>query len=130
MEDAREVYGVVLKDGALDMAATSSARERLRRRRVYLTVRVDEEDAYSGSRRLCPMSSETASEQGFSEGMLIEYVPVRGAPLRAWVKITSGLAMGETFLGPIAASILKLQDREQIWVRPIVSPYSHPPLAS
>ncbi len=130
VEDAREVYGVVLKDGALDMAATSSARERLRKARVYLTVRLNDEDAYSGSRRLCPMSPETASEGGFSEGMLVEYVPARGAPLRAWVKIAPGLSKGETPLGPVAASILKLHEEERIWIRPILTPYSHPPLAS
>ena len=130
VEDAREVYGVALKDGALDMAATSSARERLRKARVYLTVRLNDEDAYGGSRRLCPMSPETAGEGGFSEGMLVEYVPARGAPLRAWVKITPGLPKGETPLGPVASSILKLREEERIWLRPIATPYSHPPLAS
>ena len=130
VEDAREVYGVVLKDGAIDVAATSYARERLRKSRIYLTVRLNDEDAYAGARRLCPMSPETASEGGFSEGMLVEYVPARGAPLRAWVKITPGLALGETPLGPVAASILKLREEERIWLRPILTPYSHPPLAS
>ena len=130
VEDAREVYGVVLTDGALDMAATSSARERLRKERVYLTVCLNGEDTYSGSRRLCPMSPETAGEHGLSEGMLVEYVPARGAPLRAWVKITPGPALEETPLGPIGASILKLRDKERIWLRPIATPYSHPPLAS
>ena len=130
VEDARDVYGVVLKYGALEAAATSAARERLRKARVYLTVRLNDEDAYGGSRRLCPMSPETAGEGGFSEGMLVEYVPARGAPLRAWVKITSGLPTGETPLGPVAASILKLREEERIWIRPILTPYSHPPLAS
>ena len=130
VEDARDVYGVALTDGALDMAATSAARERLRMRRVYLTARLNDEDAYGGSRRLCPMSPETAGEGGFSEGMLVEYVPARGAPLRAWVKITPGLALGETPLGPVGASILKLREEDRIWLRPIETPYSHPPLAS
>ena len=130
VEDARKVYGVILKDGALDMAATSSAREQLGQDRIYLTARLNGEDTYSGSRRLCPMSSETASEGGFSEGMLIEYVPVRGAHLRAWVKITPELTLGETSLGPIGASILKLREEERIWLRPIETPYSHPPLPS
>ncbi|MCY4384097.1 MAG: hydantoinase B/oxoprolinase family protein [Nitrospinae bacterium] len=130
LEDAREVYGVVVNGGAIDAAATSSARERLRKSRVYLIARLGGEDAYGGSRRLCPMSLGTAKEGGFSEGMLVEYVPARGAPLRAWVKITPGPATGETPLGPVAASILKLQDKERIWLRPIATPYSHPPLAS
>ena len=119
-----------MKDGALDAAATSAARERLRKARVYLTARLNDEDACSGSRRLCPMSPETAGEGGLSEGMLVEYVPARGAPLRAWVKITPGLPKGETPLGPVAASILKLREEERIWLRPILTPYSHPPLAS
>ncbi len=130
VEDAREVYGVVVNGGAIDTAATSSARERLRKTRVYLTARLGGEDAYGGSRRLCPMSLGTAKEGGFSEGTLVEYVPARGAPLRAWVKITPGPATGETPLGPVAASILKLRDKERIWLRPIATPYSHPPLAS
>ena len=130
VEDAREVYGVVLTDGALDMAATSAARERTRKRRVYLTVRLNDEDPFGGSRRLCPMSPETAGEGGLSEGMLVEYVPTRGAPLRVWVKIAPGPARGETPLGPVAASILNLREEEQVWLRPIATPYSHPPLAS
>ena len=130
VEDAREVYGVVVNGGAIDAAATSFAREHLRKARVYLIARLNDEDAYGGSRRLCPMSPETAKEGGFSEGALVEYVPARGAPLRAWVKIAPGPATGETPLGPVAASILKLQDKERIWLRPIATPYSHPPLAS
>ena len=128
-EDAREVYGVILTDGALDMEATAAARERIRKGRVYLTVRLNDEDAYGGSRRLCPVSPETAGEGGFSEGMLVEYVPARGAPLRAWVKTTPGPATGETPLGPVAASILNLREGERIWLRPIATPYTHPPLA-
>ena len=126
-EDARDVYGVVLTDGAIDLEATAAARERIRKGRVYLTVRLNGEDAYGGSRRLCPVSPETAGEGGFSEGMLVEYVPARGAPLRAWVKIAPGQATGETPLGPVGAGILNLREGERIWLRPIANALFTPP---
>ena len=73
----------------------------------------------------CP---ETAERLGFRSGDLVEYVPDKATPLRAWVKIMDGIAVNETAIGPVGASILSLRDGDLIRIRPLPSFYSHPPI--
>jgi N-methylhydantoinase B len=127
-DEAASEYGVVISDGKIDEKSTASKRSRIKDARVYMKTRPTAEDEFAGVRRLCRISGEAARRFGFRDGQLIEYVPQRAAPLRAWVKISDKIAEDETPIGPIGMSILSLSDGDPIRIRPVRSPYAHPPL--
>jgi N-methylhydantoinase B len=125
---AREVYGVVIEDGVLDEAATDAERRRIGESRVHLSVRLVGEDRFAGARRLCQVSPAVARRLGVGDGGLVEYVPERGMPLRAFARVEPDLRGEETEIGPIAARILAVPDGARVHVRAVASPYAHPPL--
>jgi N-methylhydantoinase B len=127
-EEALNAYGVVLLNGEIDEKRTVSERERKKGERIHLKVKVAAEDEFAGVRRICPISAKTAERFGFRSGDLVEYVPDKATPLRAWLKITDGIAVNESAIGPIGASILSLRDGDLIRIRPLPSFYSHPPI--
>ncbi len=121
----RSVYGVVAEDGVLDEAATDAERRRIQEGRVVLTVRLVDDDRFAGARRLCAVSPAVAKRLGVGDGRVVEYVPERGMPLRAFAKADPDLLGDETEIGPIGARILAVADGDRMLVRAVVSPYVH-----
>jgi N-methylhydantoinase B len=118
LERAEKVYGVVLMDGGVDLDKTREFRERLREKRTFIKVIDSAEDDYDKINcRLCRLPMETADRLGVSTGDLVEYVAREGAPLRAWVKVDSGLRGTEGPLGPRGRAILKVRVGEKVEVR-------------
>ena len=116
-ERAEGVYGVVIKDGHVDAAATERLRGELRSRRRYFEV-ADGADLWDERGcRLCPLGRDAADRAGVSDGDMVEYVSDTTAPLRAWVTILTD-AIGETVpLGPVARGILRVSIGDAIRVR-------------
>jgi len=117
-ERAREVYGVVMVNGEVDLAKTRELREQLRKQRIYLKVKASEEDDYDKLNcRLCRVSSQIASRLRVTTGNLVEYVAEEGAPLRAWIKVVPDLAGEENSLGPRGRSILQVDEGDMVQIR-------------
>ena len=116
-ERAEGVYGVVIKDGHVDAAATERLRGELRSRRRYFEV-ADGADLWDERGcRLCPLGRDAADRAGVSDGDMVEYVSDTTAPLRAWGTILTD-AIGETVpLGPVARGILRVSIGDAIRVR-------------
>jgi N-methylhydantoinase B len=117
---AETIYGVVLSDGALDAAATTARRARLRasRHRVRLSAVTGIESARGRTIRL---DETTARALGVGLGGVIELVNSRGAPLRAWI---AGLLPGDgrrAEIAPVALRMLALGDGGEVEVRAVHS---------
>jgi N-methylhydantoinase B len=127
-DQAERTYGVVIVGRDIDVSLTRKVRSHLRAQRCYATIRTAESDWFAGHRRVCPISSTLAARAGIADGQLVELVPSNGAPLRAWVQVSSASLGSILPIGPIGAAILRVQDGDQICLRPVVTPYTHPPL--
>jgi N-methylhydantoinase B len=123
-EASEAVYGVVLRGGAVDGAATAARRAELRaaRRRVRL-VATPGLDAGRG--REIRLSADGAQRLAVRPGAVIELVNPRGAPLRAWVAnvnaATADAGGPVVELAPIALRMLAVADGAEVEVRAIHS---------
>jgi N-methylhydantoinase B len=118
---AEAIYGVVLRDGAPDPAATAARRAELRaavpRLRVVSAAGLDVPRG-----REARLSAAALRALGVAPGAVVEFVNPRGAPLRAWV--ASGACAGDTpaaELPPIALRMLALSDGADVEVRVVHS---------
>jgi N-methylhydantoinase B len=81
---AEAIYGVVLRGGTPDAAATAARRAALRAGRILVRVVAGAGlDAEAG--REIRLGADTATRLGVGPGAVVELVNPRGAPLRAWV---------------------------------------------
>lgn len=118
VEGALADYGVVLEDGAPDVAATEARREEMREQRTHLDVVAAEQDDYDEEgRRLARISPAVAAKLGVESGDILEYVPAQRAGLRAWALVQEDIDDGSTPLGPRGRSICGVQAGETIWLR-------------
>jgi N-methylhydantoinase B len=121
---AEAIYGVVLRNGALDAAATGALRTKLRAGRIRVRVVAGAGlDAEAG--RIIRLGADTASHLGVGPGAVVELVNPRGAPLRAWVAgLTADSATGTSpvaELAPAALRMLAIADHAEVEVRAVHS---------
>jgi N-methylhydantoinase B len=121
---AEAIYGIALRDGALDAAATAAQRAKLRAGRIMVrVVTTGGLDAETG--RIIRLGADTASRLGVGPGAVVELVNPRGAPLRAWVAgLTAESATGTSpvvELAPAALRMLAIPDRAEVEVRAVHS---------
>jgi N-methylhydantoinase B len=121
---AEAIYGIALRDGALDAAATAAQRAKLRAGRIMVRVVTSGGlDAETG--RIIRLGADTASRLGVGPGAVVELVNPRGAPLRAWVAgLTAESATGTSpvvELAPAALRMLAIPDRAEVEVRAVHS---------
>ena len=118
---AREAYGVVLRNGGADEAATAKLKAQMKASRVYVKVRAAESDEFDDlQRRICRLSPKTAERLGVADEQFMEYVPAFSSHLKAWAKIDPSIEDGDTPLGPTARQILKMEAGDQVWIRPML----------
>jgi len=121
-EAAEAIYGVVLRHGVPEAAATTARRAGLRAAR--LRVRVASGAGLDGQRgREIRLSADVAAALGVAPGAVVELINPRGAPLRAWVASVSaahaarGLPIAE--LAPVALRMLGASDGADVEVRAV-----------
>ena len=103
-----------------DMPETERLRATMRADRPRASAHsVDADDYDEIGCRLCPMSAELAARIGVANGDIVEYVPARGPHLKAWARVDAALSGASTPLGPRGRAILKLEDGQPVWIRPL-----------
>lgn len=117
VERARTHYGVVVRDGAVDAAATKRARASAATgaRAVAATVEVDEIERFVDGRRIVLLGGRAADQAGLASGQIAELIAKNGAPLRVWIErdeLLSGIRLGAR-----ACEVLQTQAGETIIVR-------------
>jgi N-methylhydantoinase B len=127
---AADIYGVMLQaSGELDLAATTSRREQLRKERHTLVAVLDADVFEAGAvstRRICRLNAADAKRLGVSADQIVELDTRRAAPLRAWIRIDEAVAAGTLPLDGRGHAILKLVPGESLELRPMRSPVSSP----
>ena len=119
-EQARRAYGVIMRNGGADEAATAELRARMKASRVYVTIRAAASDEFDGLlRRICRLSPAMAERLDLRDGQFVEYVPAFASHLKAWIEIDESVDDDASPLGPIGREILKAEDGGQIWIRPM-----------
>jgi len=117
---AEAIYGVVVRDGAIDTAATARRRATLRdaRPRVRLSA-VPDLDTERG--RAIRLDAGTAAHLGVGAGAVIELVNPAGAPLRAWVESVIPGDGRVARVPPVALRMLALADGAEVEIRAVHS---------
>ncbi len=119
---AEAIYGVVLRVGAPDAAATEARRSKLHAARLRVRV-VAAPGLDSGRGREVRLSADVARRMSVEPGSVVELVNPRGAPLRAWVaSLTArhaGVDAPVAELAPIALRMLAVADDDEVVVRAV-----------
>jgi N-methylhydantoinase B len=115
---AEACYGVALREGAPDGAATRERRARLAGVRPRLVLR-GLPDSDGGRCRVLRLGRGAAVRLGVEDGAVVELVSVRGAPIRAWVEVTPDRAADEGGLAAEALAALGVRDGESAEIRVI-----------
>ena len=117
---AETIYGVVLRDGTIDAAASARCRATLReaRPRVHLAASHDLETDQGRAIRL---DAGTAARLGVDAGAVVELVNPAGAPLRAWVaSVVPGYGR-VALVPPVAFRMLALAEGALVEIRAVHS---------
>jgi N-methylhydantoinase B len=112
---ATERYGVVIRQGKIDEAATKQKRAALAEANTKATV-IEGRDVFQNGRRVCFFSPADARKLG-GDGALIEIVSATGAPLRAWIKSDPEAKADMLSLGPKGRNILMVSANEKVELR-------------
>jgi N-methylhydantoinase B len=117
---AESTYGVVFRDGTIDVGATAARRQVLRATRVRVQL-MAVDDLEIGPGRALRLSAASAARLGVLAGAIVELVNPRGAPLRGWVV---GLTPGDgerAEASPMVLRMLGLTKGGEVEVRPVHS---------
>jgi N-methylhydantoinase B len=119
-EAAGSIYGVVLRHGTIDAAATAARRAQLRAARHRLRLRGAA--GLEGARgRAIRIDEGTARALDVGTGGIVELVNPRGAPLRAWVVDLLPGDGRRAEIAPAALGMLALADGAEVEVRVVHS---------
>ena len=130
---AREVYGVVLTnlaDGGfiVDGPATEARREAIRGARLTLEVVSSDQCGYEtvgrGQKRVARLHPRDAMRIGIVEDAMLEILSAKGAPLRAWARVSGDVSEGQIPLDGHAMEILQVAPRERLQARPLYRPHA------
>jgi len=117
---ADAIYGVVLRDGAIDAEASARRRAALgdARPRVRLAAAADLETVRGRSVRL---DAGTAARLGVGAGAVVELVNPAGAPLRAWVERVVPGDPRVAQVPPVALRMLAMAEGTEVEIRAVHS---------
>ena len=116
---AASVYGVALRDGNEDVAATNALRARLRGQRVTLrTILIDGEER-AGARLTLRIAPSAAQRLGVGDGDLVEVAREDGPALLGWAQIGADVPDDACAFAISTASMLGLVQDAAITLRRI-----------
>jgi N-methylhydantoinase B len=114
---AESVYGVALRDGNEDTAATKALRARLRGQRMNLRAVLLDGEEHAGSRLILRIGPSAAQRLGASDGDLVEVARDDGPSLLGWAHIAADVPDDTCALAASAASLLGLVHDDRIALR-------------
>jgi len=125
LEASKNVYGVVLRNMAVDPEATDTLRTRLADDRVFLSL-VIRPDSGTGNgdeenRTYCDLAPETFESLGLDSTTPIELVGPVGPALRVWARPSTEVSSGKVRIGSLSEKILGLPVDTPIEVRRMAS---------
>jgi N-methylhydantoinase B len=118
---AREVYGVVLAGGQVDMAATEALRRTLRARRSHVGIEARADEAQDGARCIIDVPGALAIAMGLKDDDLVELPAQDGPSLLCWVRIDPSLPMPRCRMSAAAIASLGTAQSGLRELRPIRS---------
>jgi N-methylhydantoinase B len=122
---ASDHYGVVLDEtNAIDAAATSALRQRMRAARVGLTALLQAEVFEAGAvsqRRVYRLNPADARSAHIGEDDLVELDTARAAPLRGWARLDDKVGPGTVGLDARGLAILKAAAGEKVTLRRVLT---------
>jgi hypothetical protein len=92
----------------------------LQRLQVRILRRSDLPDA--GRLRVCAISNDLAREAGIATGEVIELLNGKGAPVRCWTLVQSGLKNGVVGLSESTIGLAGLSENESVQLRVLGAP--------
>ena len=117
---ARDGYGVVLVDGAVDAVASAALRADLAHSRLRLNVLPDERNSYvggKGCRRIMRLAPATAARFGVEHDSLVELLGNFPAPLRAWIRIDPDTLVDRCPLDEFGRRAIGVEEGSAVTVR-------------
>jgi hypothetical protein len=120
---ARDAYGVVIADGAVDAAATTALRAELRSQRPVLSAVAwaPRSEAQSPTQRF-GAGRETLTRLAVQDGDLVEIGTAAGAPVRGRLCLAEQLATDAIGVEPMTLDVLALKPGDAVWMRPVTTP--------
>ena len=115
---ARDVYGVVFNNGAVDLTETEKQRRKLEGRRIHTTIIASDTDEFDHRGcRITDLGKTDADAIGVKDGDTMEFVATVGSPLRAWINVVDSADDEGVPMGPIGRKILNLSEGDRVWIR-------------
>ena len=115
---ARDVYGVVFKNGEVDLTETEKQRQALESHRIYTTIIAGDTDTFDHRGcRITDLSKTDADAIEVKDGDTLEFVAAVGSPLRAWVNVVDSADGEGVPMGPIGRKILNISEGDRVWIR-------------
>lgn len=116
---AREMYGVLLRDGEVDAEATDRFRQELLANRVFLSVALEPDDLVEGNTRYWEIHPQVAAHLQAREGDVLECVSPVTASLRGRTRLGAHVAPDVLHVGPFASEVLRLRAGDSVWLRAV-----------
>ena len=93
-DQAEKRFGVVCRDGRIDLSLTGATRRSLIDERFLVALELSNESLADGPRRGFTIPAAAANRLGVQKGDLVEILTETGAPLRGWVINGNGESVG------------------------------------
>jgi N-methylhydantoinase B len=122
---ADALYGVVVRDGEVDAAATRERRKALSAARAHLEVVAGPPDAAPNEARTWTIAPATAQRLGAAEGDLLECLTSATPALRGRARVAGGQRQDAVPLGPFALTALGVSPGDRVWIRKAFNPMEH-----
>jgi N-methylhydantoinase B len=124
---AHDLYGLVVLDGCVSIAATEQRRRQLAAQRVFVAVTVAKEDVVEANARLHLIGPALAARLHVKNGDILECLRDRRPPLRGMARIDSRAGSEQIPLGPIGRKVLGVASGDRVWIRTVPGAL-YPPL--
>jgi N-methylhydantoinase B len=113
---AKEMFGVVIKNGKVSDAQTKALRKALRKKQPRLVLKTFPEPD-TPERRYCELSPAVMKRLGVKDGAALEMETPHGPVLRVWAKGKRDVGADHVRVGALAAAILRVRPGERVAVR-------------
>jgi len=113
---AKDMFGVVIKNGKVSEPLTGALRKKLRAAQPRLRLKTFPESSTS-ERRYCELAPSVMKRLGVTDGMPLEIETPHGPVMRVWARKKRDLSSDVIRVGSLAADILRIDPGQRVAVR-------------